>query len=112
MRILILEDDELVGPMLVRQLRRRGHACVLVTTINSAREFLAKIEDSGFAPECVLTDRDLPDGNGWDWARNLPYPYTVVFMSGRAIATNLETGYWHKGVEPLEKLYQLIEKAS
>lgn len=106
MRILILEDDELVGPMLARSLRRRGHECVLVTTINSAREFLA-ITDTRPDPECILTDRDLPDGNGWDWARNLPYPYTVEFMSGRAVEN---ATYWHKGVDPLEKLYQLLEK--
>jgi DNA-binding response OmpR family regulator len=107
MRILILEDDELLGPMLARQLRRRRHETVLVTSINSAREFLAKIEDSGLQPECILTDRDLPDGNGWDWARNLPYPYTVQFMSGKLVEN---ATYWHKGAEPLDKLFQLIEK--
>lgn len=107
MRILILEDDELVGPMLARQLRRRGHECVLVTTINSAREFLAKIDDSGFTPECILTDRDLPDGNGWDWTYTAPLDCPVRYMSGREGGTR---EFWHKGVEPLEKLYQLIEK--
>ena len=111
MRILVIEDDELLGPMLVRSLRRRGHSTVLVTTLNSARQFLDEVASLPEQfPECILTDRELPDGDGWDYVDALTlFEGRRIHMSGRP-KEPVPYEYFYKGHDTLQKLYQLIEQ--
>ena len=110
MRILIIEDDELVGPMLARVLRRRGHETLLVTTINSARQTLMYANVDGWHnPDCILSDKDLPDGNGWDYLDSFRTNEPKrVHMSGLP-NPSVPYDYFHKGHDALERLYTLIE---
>lgn len=57
---LIAEDDELVGPILVRALEEHGHT-ELVTTIEAARSALRTHSFTA-----VVVDVSLPDGCGLD----------------------------------------------
>jgi DNA-binding NtrC family response regulator len=58
-RVLVIEDDDVLGPSLVHRLRLEGFAPSLATC---AREALALIERERFA--AVVSDIRLPDGDG------------------------------------------------
>src|SRR5512135_2967037 len=59
MRVLLLEDDERLGPLLARGLRGAGHAVDAATTVEDAR-WLA-----GEHPyDVLLLDIGVPDGDG------------------------------------------------
>jgi two-component system OmpR family response regulator len=59
MRLLLLEDDARLGPLLTRGLRDEGHAVDPVTTIEDAR-WLASQNSYGV----LVLDIVLPDGDG------------------------------------------------
>jgi DNA-binding NtrC family response regulator len=58
-RVLVIEDDDVLGPSLMHRLRLEGFAPSLATR---AREALAMIERERFA--AVVSDVRLPDGDG------------------------------------------------
>jgi DNA-binding response OmpR family regulator len=58
-RILYVEDDEDVGPLMEHVLTSRGYAVEVATTVSQA---LSLLENGGF--DLVLTDGRLPDGSG------------------------------------------------
>ncbi|HMJ49828.1 MAG TPA: sigma-54 dependent transcriptional regulator, partial [Burkholderiales bacterium] len=60
-RVLIIEDESLFGRAVKKRLEKAGHECVVAATLAEGRE-LAR----NSAPELVLLDLRLPDGNGLD----------------------------------------------
>ena len=66
MRVLVVEDDEALGPLLVRGLRHHHHAVDLATTVRAATEAAAVT-----AYDVVCLDLGLPDGDGLDLCRRL-----------------------------------------
>jgi len=66
LRLLIVEDDPLLGAHLADQLQARGYQSRLCATVSAARECLANEP-----VELVLLDILLPGGNGLDLLREL-----------------------------------------
>jgi DNA-binding response OmpR family regulator len=64
-RLLIVDDDVELGDLVGRLFRREGMAIDHVTTLASARRFLA-----AHRPACALIDVMLPDGSGLDLCRD------------------------------------------
>jgi DNA-binding NtrC family response regulator len=62
--ITLIEDEKLLGSELKRRFEREGWQVTLSPTITDARRLLI---DLGFAPTIVLSDMNLPDGNGLDF---------------------------------------------
>jgi two-component system, NtrC family, response regulator AtoC len=60
-RILIVDDEELLAEALSYQLEYEGYACTMAHSLKDARAQLHKLEF-----ELVLLDVRLPDGNGLD----------------------------------------------
>ena len=60
-RVLVIEDESLFGRAVKKRLEKAGHECLLAATLAEGRE-LARTA----APELVLLDLRLPDGNGLD----------------------------------------------
>jgi len=56
-RILIIEDDELLNQMIVKQLSELYHNVVGVGTLHAAMEYLNEYE-----PDLIISDMRLPDG--------------------------------------------------
>jgi DNA-binding response OmpR family regulator len=77
LKILVVEDDPLVGRALRRALTERGHAVELAVTCGQARGATLPFD-------CAVLDIDLPDGSGLALARELlgTVSPTVVFFSG------------------------------
>ena len=63
MRLLLIEDDELLGEGLQDFLRADGHQVDLVSSLLAARHYLNEPFDAW------LVDWQLPDGSGLDWLR-------------------------------------------
>ncbi len=62
MKILLIEDDQLVRDVVIEMLRSLGHS---VLAVADARTGLARLAD-GDAIDVVLTDLKMPDVSGWE----------------------------------------------
>lgn len=72
--ILIVEDDEALGELLVEELRPR-RTVHWVSTLKEARAALAR-----HLPSLLITDLRLPDGNGIELLAELPEPRPGVVV--------------------------------
>jgi len=61
--LLIIEDEILLGDELRRHFKRQGYRVELATTIQQARN---KLLQQKLEPLLVISDMNLPDGNGLD----------------------------------------------
>ncbi|HTL38929.1 MAG TPA: response regulator [Kofleriaceae bacterium] len=64
--ILVVEDDAIYAQFVADTLREAGHDVDIVATSEQARD---KVRSR--APDAVMLDLHLPDGNGYDIARTL-----------------------------------------
>jgi PAS domain S-box-containing protein len=82
-RILVVEDEEEVGRVVVAALRRFGFEAARAATLAEARTAVRK----GPGPDLLLTDVVLPDGTGAELAREVAGAregMRVLFMTGHA----------------------------
>lgn len=79
-RVLIIEDDALLGPRLVTFLQQQGFDALLTTSLRDARELL-----QGHAFDVVVLDLNLGSSDGLDLLRELSVAHTtpVVVASSR-----------------------------
>jgi ActR/RegA family two-component response regulator len=75
MRILLMEDEDAIRSALTRGLSARGHDVQAAACLADARALVTH-----FAPEALVSDLKLPDGNGLDLAEELKIPF--VLMTG------------------------------
>lgn len=61
--LLIIEDEPLLGDELSRHFKRQGFHVVLASSIQQARH---RLLDQKLEPLVVISDMNLPDGNGLD----------------------------------------------
>ncbi|HEY1393725.1 MAG TPA: response regulator [Methylibium sp.] len=66
MRLLLIEDDRMIGESVRQALRHEGHAVDWVRDVRAAQGTLATEQF-----DCVLLDLGLPDGDGLDVLRTL-----------------------------------------
>ncbi|MFH1059015.1 MAG: PAS domain S-box protein [Pseudomonadota bacterium] len=79
-RVLLLEDEALVALGIEAMLSAAGYRLRWSTRLEEA---LAVLEE--FAPQAVICDLGLPDGNGWDLARaaaRLPRRPAIILLTG------------------------------
>lgn len=85
-RILVVDDDEAIRTVVSESLRRDGH---LVTAVASVAEQRALFES--FAPDLLITDVILPDGNGLDlvpeWLAQYPDMPIIIFSAQNTLST-------------------------
>lgn len=70
MRILLIEDDQMLGAALKAGLSQDGHAVDWVRTTNEARAVWLSIEKDQVPYAAAIVDLGLPDGNGLDLIRS------------------------------------------
>jgi len=88
--LLIIEDESLFGGELRRHYQRAGWHVVLAPTLREAEHLLLRTR---IAPLVVLSDMNLPDGNGLDLlekVRGLGDASEWVFLTGYGEATDAE----------------------
>ncbi|GAB4354118.1 MAG: sigma-54 dependent transcriptional regulator [Oricola sp.] len=88
--MMIIEDERLLGSELKRRFEREGWQVTLSPTIADARKLIL---DLGHAPSIVLSDMNLPDGNGLDFlqtVRTAGGRGEWIFLSGYGTAHDIE----------------------
>ena len=86
----IIEDERLLGSELKRRFEREGWQVTLSPTIADARKLIL---DLGYAPSIVLSDMNLPDGNGLDFLETVRADGgrgEWIFLSGYGTARDIE----------------------
>ncbi len=78
---LVVEDEPEIARLIAQALAPHGFA---VTTVGTGREALACCQEQ--APDLVIIDLGLPDGDGLDLLRKLQQscPCAVIILTGRA----------------------------
>ena len=106
LRILIVEDDPLLGAHLDDQLQARGYQPRLCTTPEAARQWLA-----AEPVELVLLDILLPGGNGLDLLRDLRQQsgVPVILISALGSETDRILGFRSGADDYLPKPFSLDE---
>ena len=99
MKILLIDDDEVVLETVTLMLTAEEHTVLSVT---SGREALARLE-AGESVDLVLTDLHMPDMNGWDVVR-------AVRARWPAIRVGLNSGSVDQLPEPHEPLDLILRK--
>lgn len=84
LRILLIEDDPLVGRSIKRLLESRGHHVHLLDTLVSMTMREAAIRSR---PQVVIADHQVGAQNGWFWAEAIfgeasLFPVRIIPMSG------------------------------
>jgi two-component system, response regulator PdtaR len=85
LRVLIVEDDAIIGMLLAEMLKAMGHlVCGVEATEAGAIEAAAR-----WHPDLMIVDAELRDGNGFEAMKSVltsgPMPH--IFMSGTVTGT-------------------------
>ncbi|QID16412.1 sigma-54-dependent Fis family transcriptional regulator [Nitrogeniibacter mangrovi] len=86
----IIEDERLLGSELKRRFEREGWQVTLSETLADARHLII---DLGLTPTVVLSDMNLPDGNGLDFLEEVREAGVLgewIFLSGYGTRRDIE----------------------
>jgi len=88
-RILIVEDDIIMGGGVKLFLENKGYETVLSSNLSDARNAL----ESSFS--LILLDINLPDGSGLDFCREIRKNYStpVIFLTANDTEANMIEGF-------------------
>jgi CheY-like chemotaxis protein len=110
-RLLLLEDDNFVGPMLVEQLTDAGYDVTLCGTVREAASAFA-----GASFSAALFDQHLPDGSGIELLQSLrerSINLPVVLLSGDMFSAELKRWLRNSNADAISKPFvigRLLEK--
>lgn len=113
MRILLVEDHESTGSVMIRLLKKRGYHPLLASSLSEAFK-LAKNNEF----DLVISDLGLPDGTGFELMRELKARYDLrgIALSGYGMEEDvqqaLEAGFMKHFTKPvnLEQLDEALQE--
>jgi DNA-binding NtrC family response regulator len=106
MKILIVDDEQLVRWFLERALGKKGHEVILVSNISDAEELLKKEKF-----DILFTDLKMPEGNGAlliQKVNEMSHIPKIVVCSAY-ITPEMERDFKDKGILTLKKPFKLAE---
>ncbi len=86
-RILIVEDDVIIGGGVKQFLKRKGYTTYYAENIAQARKLLEMQFD------LVLLDINLPDGSGLDFCKELHSSIPIIFLTANDTEENIIEGF-------------------
>jgi CheY-like chemotaxis protein len=112
-RILMIDDSPVERELLPRLLRRLGHCVTTAACAQDAREVASRDQF-----DLVISDIELPDGNGWDLMREFKTqrPVKAVAVSGLSAPEDMgrsrDAGFAAHLVKPVDmpRLQSLIRQ--
>ncbi len=109
MKILLVDDDPVVGTIVNDFLSAHGHN---IEIINSGEAALAKLEKGGDSPDLVILDLVMPDMNGIDVLQQLKgnqktESLPVIMMSANTDTDEMMENYEHKADRYLAKPFNI-----
>lgn len=102
-KILLVEDDQSLGATLTERLRKEGYQ---VSWAVSKKDTLAQAENESF--DLYIFDVGLPDGSGFELARELPNK-PFIFLTAQGDAESRLHGYELGAEEFIPKPFHLRE---
>lgn len=109
-RLLLVEDDLSLGETLQERLEREGYSVRWVESLADAAKAALEGEDkSGF--DLIILDVNLPDGSGFDFAREVrkKRPTPFIFVTAMNTAEHRLEGYEIGAEEYIPKPFHLKE---
>ena len=106
-RILVVEDDQMIGESLMRALRSQQYDAVHVMTLADAQ-----IEIDDHCPDLVLLDVMPPDGSGVELCSRLVASHPtvpVMMLTARTGETDVVAGLHSGAVDYITKPFRLAE---
>jgi CheY-like chemotaxis protein len=115
LRIFVVEDHQDTLQVLQTHLEQLGHSVLSASTKAEALK-----EIPGANCHVLISDINLPDGNGWELMREIDSlrPYYAVAISGYGMKADrdrsAEAGFRHHLVKPIlpERLESLLKEAT
>ena len=106
-KVLLVEDEPVLAEIVQESLQSRGFEVVLSDTISDARAIYFSNK-----PDIIVLDVMLPDGNGFDLARqirNVDTELPVIFLTSRSLPQDVVEGFESGGNDYLKKPFSLEE---
>lgn len=107
MKVLVVDDEQLVRWFLERALKKWGHDVVSVSNTTDA---LKQIESSKF--DILFTDLRMPEGNGAHLVKSvseMPHNTTRLVVCSAFITAEMTKDFEAKGIHTLKKPFKLAE---
>ena len=107
MKVLIVDDEQLVRWFLERALKKWGHE---VVSAPSGQDALALLENSSY--DILFTDLRMPDGNGAQLikqASEMPDKCKHIVVCSAFITVEMAESYMKKDILSLKKPFKLGE---
>ncbi len=107
MRILVVDDEQLVRWFLERALTKWGHRVITASNVSEARK---SINGSGF--DVMFTDLRMPEGNGTlllDLLSEIASKKPRVVVCSAFITAEMDREFKDKGYLTLKKPFKLAE---
>ena len=115
LRALVLEDDGITRLLLSKMLDRAGFAITIEETCAGAR---ARVEGARF--DLIFADKNLPDGSGLDFARDLkkrdPDCEVILMTADATIGSVVDAmqsdiaDYFVKPLDPLDSFVARVRR--
>ena len=113
-KVLVVEDDDALRPIVVRHLRGQGFAVTEATSAEAATTVL----NGGLKPNAVLLDVNLPGDTGWDLLRGSALgaagsPPVVITSAGSVSPKRLaefRCAGWLPKPFPMETLVDTLDR--
>jgi DNA-binding response OmpR family regulator len=106
-KVLLVEDEPVLAEIVQESLHSRGFEVVLADTVAAARTIYFNNK-----PDIIVLDVMLPDGSGFDLARqirNVDTDLPVIFLTSRSLPQDVVEGFESGGNDYLKKPFSLEE---
>lgn len=107
LKILVVDDEQLVRWFLERALKKWGHS---VSTASNIAEALQLLKKTDF--EVLFTDLRMPEGNGTELIekmREIPDKHPRIVICSAFITADMAQEFKEKGMLLLKKPFKLAE---
>ena len=110
MKILVVDDEQLVRWFMERALKKWGHN---VTSVSNTRDAMSHIQGGTY--DILFTDLRMPEGNGAHLVkkvREMPETNPKIVVCSAFITTEMVRDFNKKGILTLKKPFKLAELES
>jgi DNA-binding NtrC family response regulator len=110
MKVLVVDDEQLVRWFLERALKKWGHE---VTSVSNIQDAMTNLDGGGF--DVLFTDLRMPDGNGTQLINQIetvPDVCKHIVVCSAFVTADMTDDFKSKGILTLKKPFKLAELES
>jgi DNA-binding response OmpR family regulator len=106
-KVLLIEDETVLAEIVRENLETKGFEVMHTTTLSKASLLYRRS-----APDIIIIDVMLPDGNGFDWVntfRQTDSHTPIIFLTSRSQTEDVIRGFEQGGNDYLKKPFSIAE---